>query len=74
MVILVHEIPFQVNKATLLEKIAANVRDKYWLYVVVDCATDPKLLRVRDPIRLAFKTRQSFTLNIGDVIKEAEPE
>ena len=53
---------------------AANVRDKYWLYVVVDCATDPKLLRVRDPIRLAFKTRQSFTLNIGDVIKEAEPE
>jgi superfamily II DNA or RNA helicase len=53
---------------------AANVRDKYWLYVVADCATDPKLFRVRDPIRLAFKTRQSFTINIGDVIKEAEPE
>lgn len=53
---------------------AANVRDKYWLYVVVDCATDPKLFRVQDPIRLAFKTRQSFTINIGDVIKEAEPE
>lgn len=53
---------------------AANVRDKYWLYVVVDCATDPKLFRVRDPIRLAFKTRQSFTINIGEVIKEAEPE
>jgi hypothetical protein len=53
---------------------AANVRDKYWLYVVVDCATDPKLFRVRDPIRLAFKIRQSFTLNIGDVIREAEPE
>jgi hypothetical protein len=53
---------------------AANVRDKYWLYVVADCATDPKLFRVRDPIRLAFKTRQSFTLNIGDIIKEAEPE
>jgi hypothetical protein len=53
---------------------AANVRDKYWLYVVVDCASDPKLFRVRDPIRLAFKTKQSFILNIGDVIKEAEVE
>ncbi|MCC6362980.1 MAG: DUF3883 domain-containing protein [Bryobacterales bacterium] len=53
---------------------AANVREKYWLYVVVDCATDPKLFRVRDPIRLAFKTRQSFNINIGEVIREAEPE
>jgi hypothetical protein len=51
---------------------AANVRDKYWLYVVVDCATDPKLFRVRDPIRLAFKTRQTITLNVGDIIREAE--
>jgi len=53
---------------------AANVRDKYWLYVVTDCATEPRLFRVQDPVRLAFKTRQSFTLNIGDIIKEAEPE
>jgi SNF2 family DNA or RNA helicase len=53
---------------------AANIRDKYWLYVVVDCATDPKLFRVRDPIRLAFRTRQSFSLNIGEIIREAEPE
>jgi SNF2 family DNA or RNA helicase len=53
---------------------AANVRDKYWLYVVADCATDPKLFRVRDPIRLAFRTRQSFTINMGEVIREAEPE
>lgn len=53
---------------------AANVRDKYWLYVVVDCATDPKLFRVQDPIRLAFKTRQSFNINIGEVIREAEPD
>ena len=51
---------------------AANVRDKYWLYVVVDCATDPTLFRVCDPIRLAFNTRQSFTLKIGDIIREAE--
>ena len=53
---------------------AANVRDKYWLYVVTDCATEPHLYRVQDPVRLAFKTRQSFTLNIGDIIKEAETE
>jgi SNF2 family DNA or RNA helicase len=53
---------------------AANVRDKYWLYVVTDCATEPRMFRVQDPVRLAFKTRQSFTLNIGDIMKEAEPE
>ena len=53
---------------------AANVRDKYWLYVVTDCATEPRLYRVQDPVRLAFKTRQSFTLNIGDIIKEADTE
>ena len=53
---------------------AANVRDKYWLYVVTDSATEPRLFRVRDLVRLAFKTRQSFTLNIGDIIKQAEPE
>lgn len=53
---------------------AANVREKYWLYVVTDCATDPRLYRVQDPVRLAFRTRQSFTLNIGDIIREAETE
>lgn len=53
---------------------AANVREKYWLYVVVDCATAPKLFRVRDPIRLAFRTRQTFNLKISQIISEAEPE
>lgn len=53
---------------------AANVRDKYWLYVVTDCATEPRLYRVQDPVRLAVRTRQSFTLNIGDIVKEAETE
>ena len=52
---------------------AANVRDRYWLYVVVDCATKPMLYRVQDPaFKLAVKTRQSFTINIGDIIQEAE--
>lgn len=53
---------------------AANVREKYWLYVVVDCATSPKLYRVQDPVRLAFKTRQSFTLNLGDIVAAAESD
>lgn len=54
---------------------AINVRDRYWLYVVVDCATNPKLYRVQDPaFKLAVKTRQSFTINIGDIIREAEQD
>ena len=51
---------------------AANLREKYWLYVVFDCATEPKLFRVCDPIRLAFKTRTSFSLNAGEIIREAQ--
>jgi len=51
---------------------AANLRKRYWLYVVLDCAIHPRLYRVRDPIRLAFSTRQSFVLNAGDIIREAE--
>ncbi len=51
---------------------AANLRKRYWLYVVFDCATTPRLYRVCDPIRLAFSTRQSFALNAGDIIREAE--
>lgn len=53
---------------------AANVRDKYWLYVVVDCATEPRLYRVQDPIRLVFKTRQSFTINLGDIVAAAQTD
>jgi hypothetical protein len=54
---------------------AINVRDRYWLYVVVDCATNPKLYRVQDPaFKLAVKSRQSFTINIGDIIREAEQD
>ncbi len=54
---------------------AINVRDRYWLYVIVDCATNPKLYRVQDPaFKLAVKSRQSFTINIGDVIREAEQD
>jgi superfamily II DNA or RNA helicase/transcriptional regulator with XRE-family HTH domain len=52
---------------------AANIRERYWLYVVVDCATKPVLYRVQDPaFKLAVRTRQSFSINIGDIIQEAE--
>lgn len=54
---------------------AINVRDRYWLYVVVDCATTPVLYRVQDPAyKLAVKTRQSFTIGFGDIVREAEPD
>ncbi len=54
---------------------AVNVRDQYWLYVVADCATNPRLYRVQDPaFKLAVKSRQSFTINIGDIIREAEQD
>jgi len=54
---------------------AVNVRDRYWLYVVVDCATNPVLYRVQDPaFKLAVKSRQSFTINLGDILREAEPD
>jgi superfamily II DNA or RNA helicase/transcriptional regulator with XRE-family HTH domain len=52
---------------------AINVRDRYWLYVVVDCVKNPVLYRVQDPaFKLAVKTRQSFTVNFGDILREAE--
>lgn len=54
---------------------AINVRDRYWLYVVVDCAQNPVLYRVQDPAyKLAVKTRQSFTVNFGDILREAEQD
>ena len=54
---------------------AVNVRDKYWLYVVVDCATNPTLYGVQDPaFKLAVKSRKIFTVNIGDIIREAESD
>jgi hypothetical protein len=52
---------------------AINVRERYWLYVVADCATSPVLYRVQDPAyKLAVKTRQSFAINFGDILREAE--
>ena len=46
---------------------ACNLRDKYWLYVVFDCATpNPRLLRIRDPFgKLLAKSLESTAYTIG---------
>ena len=55
---------------------ACNLRDKYWLYVVFDCATPhPRLVRVRDPFgKLVVKTREStaFTVSPTAIMEAAE--
>ena len=47
---------------------ACNLRGKYWLYVVFDCATaHPQLVRVRDPFgKLLAKSRESTTYTITE--------
>ncbi len=55
---------------------ACNLRDRYWLYVVFDCATpNPRLVRVRDPFaKLLVTGRESlaFTITPGAVMEAAE--
>ena len=55
---------------------ACNLRDRYWLYVVFDCATaHPRLVRVRDPFgKLVVKTREStaFTVSPTAIMEVAE--
>ena len=47
---------------------ACNLRDRYWLYVVYDCATpNPRLLRIQDPFRALIVRAKS-----GVVISEQE--
>ena len=45
---------------------ACNLRNKYWLYVVFDCATpQPRLVRVGDPFgKLLVKSRESYAYTI----------
>lgn len=55
---------------------ACNMRDRYWLYVVLDCATEnPQLFRIRDPFgKLLERRRESmaFTVTQGDLVAAAE--
>lgn len=34
---------------------AERLRDDYWLYVVFDCATTPRLIPIQDPVRLGWQ-------------------
>jgi len=36
-------------------KTAERLRQDYWLYVVFDCTTSPRLLPVKDPVRLGWQ-------------------
>jgi len=36
-------------------KTAERLRNDYWLYVVFDCATKPRLLPIPDPVRLSWQ-------------------
>lgn len=53
---------------------ACNLRDEYWLYAVLDCATQvPQLLRVRDPFtRLLAKLQGAVQVNAGQLRAAAE--
>ena len=55
---------------------ACNLRDRYWLYVVFDCASArPRLVRIRDPFRtLLAKIRGGVTIASAEVLSAAEPE
>jgi superfamily II DNA or RNA helicase len=53
---------------------ACNHRDRYWLYVVFDCATArPRLVRVQDPFgKLIVKAKGSVVIGQAEILKAAE--
>ena len=55
---------------------ASNLRDRYWLYVVLGCATPrPRLIRIFDPFgRLLARRRGSVSVSLGELLGAAEPE
>ncbi|HQT96041.1 MAG TPA: DUF3883 domain-containing protein, partial [Thermoanaerobaculaceae bacterium] len=52
---------------------ACNLRDRYWLYVVYDCATpNPRLLRVQDPFgKLIVKAKGEVLINAAQLLMAA---
>ena len=54
---------------------ACNQRDRYWLYVVFECASyQPRLLRICDPFGLLIgKTKGGIVINVKDIFEAAEP-
>jgi hypothetical protein len=51
---------------------AERLKDDYWLYVVFECATNPRLIPIRDPSRLPWKAIvkiEHFTVGIDEIMK-----
>ncbi len=59
-------------------KQAFQLRENYWLYVVLDCATpNPILLRIQDPVRHLIASRRSsaaFSISAAALRQAAEPD
>ena len=54
---------------------AANHRDRYWLYVVYHCDTEPQLHRCQDPCEtLTAKATGSIRINAGDIMRNSDVE
>lgn len=55
---------------------ACNLRDRYWLYVVFDCAApQPRLIKVRDPFgRLLAKAKGSMLIAATEIFAPAYME
>jgi hypothetical protein len=53
---------------------ACNLRDRYWLYVVFDCATaHPRLLRIQDPFgKLLVKNKGGVVIGEQEIFEAAE--
>ena len=53
---------------------ACNLRDRYWLYVVFDCATPrPRLVRVQDPFgRLLARAKGSMIIPDNEIWSASE--
>jgi hypothetical protein len=53
---------------------AANLRERYWLYVVYDCAAlNPRLLRIQDPfLKLIVQARGGVIVDEQAVFQAAE--
>ena len=52
---------------------AANHGDRYWLYVVYHCDTEPQLHRCQDPFKtLTEKAIGSIRINAGDIMRNSD--
>ena len=54
---------------------AANHSNRYWLYVVYHCDTEPQLHRCQDPLEtLTAKATGSIRINAGDIMRNSDVE